>query len=902
MNKEYLKDDPVSKSLFTSIETLELLIDKQGAALLLEIKNHAECTRKRDELRRLYRSLKQYTSTTTALLYVGFLGHFSSGKSSTINSLLDLWDKKTKRLTGLHPTDTVITLTTHPQNSNSLVGMHQRGELEVGSSIIESEWLKHSVVMDTPGTGDPVLVQEMIRDFLPICDRIIYVFSATSPLDATDLPILEKTHQELPFIPIKFIVTRAGEFKRDDDRALSLDNFDQQNAHQFVAELIARISAALPGKTVDESDILLIDNKARFATDKLAEFVFGNRPFDTEIGAVNTLHNHKLKYFADSAKEIREYFLNFIQQQIHSMDTLVTTATSHHQQYQEVVDIALSHLTESWTDQYRLISSTKHELLTIRNDKWDHIPATVSELNAFHHIRSEITDKCDNSIENQLDRFIKSIKEHLTQSWTGRFDAIREQIQNASSIDLINPVLSNNEIAADIFANSSFHWPAKIPKNAIDMLSQMPNHAINEMHEHASRLHSQVKQLQDEIRERLLLTEITKTVEKSQQQIVEMLDRLFNSVNIYKTAVLAINTKEMAERLTLGKVIDDLAKTNISDGQKTTIKNTTLAQIFSDSGAMIHAYEQHHSKLLSDQLVPIASQIHQLTTKTEINTDAADRISRVADLDIKNDAGINMNLTQIGDIYLKHANHGLNKLQQKIGQIVKSARQEFLDDKTQIIKHRHRRLLGSVVVGCALGLLGLLIYFNINLEDENSSIALLASVMTTETVMGMLSWGLAILTDKTKQKLATTLSQSVDEVKKQILNQISIQPPHLDHEWSFVENFRDEIKDQISAIYSTKVNEIIKTEIQPTCSERLTELGALMTRFRSAMDCYTKSSVQLLDKVATYYHETERNLGILTDVSDQIKKTAILPSFHQFQQRHEELKKLLESIQKVEFF
>ena len=37
---------------------------------------------------------------------------------------------------------------------------------------MENSVLNQRVVVDTPGTGDPSVLEEMVRDFLPICDRL----------------------------------------------------------------------------------------------------------------------------------------------------------------------------------------------------------------------------------------------------------------------------------------------------------------------------------------------------------------------------------------------------------------------------------------------------------------------------------------------------------------------------------------------------------------------------------------------------------------------------------------------------------------------------------------------------------------------------------------------------------
>jgi predicted GTPase len=62
------------------------------------------------------------------------MGHFSTGKSSTINSLLELDESsKTARITGLNPTDKSITLITHEENSNSVFSTTKEGLLTINT-------------------------------------------------------------------------------------------------------------------------------------------------------------------------------------------------------------------------------------------------------------------------------------------------------------------------------------------------------------------------------------------------------------------------------------------------------------------------------------------------------------------------------------------------------------------------------------------------------------------------------------------------------------------------------------------------------------------------------------------------------------------------------------------------
>ena len=87
-------NDVLCKKLLLSMGNLESRLDDEESKQLIGVSRFPECSEKRSELRRLRRSLQQYVAKSKALTYIGLIGHFSSGKSSTINTLLDLWNTK----------------------------------------------------------------------------------------------------------------------------------------------------------------------------------------------------------------------------------------------------------------------------------------------------------------------------------------------------------------------------------------------------------------------------------------------------------------------------------------------------------------------------------------------------------------------------------------------------------------------------------------------------------------------------------------------------------------------------------------------------------------------------------------------------------------------------------------
>src|SRR5438105_2366244 len=128
---EALAIDDQAKAILQGLKTLGELLEMPIARDALDVSKNAKTAKYYEILKRLRRSLQQYLERNGDLFYVGFLGHFSAGKSSTINSLLNSWKTKDERITDLHPTDTTITLKTKQKNSPSLLGIVREGHVTI---------------------------------------------------------------------------------------------------------------------------------------------------------------------------------------------------------------------------------------------------------------------------------------------------------------------------------------------------------------------------------------------------------------------------------------------------------------------------------------------------------------------------------------------------------------------------------------------------------------------------------------------------------------------------------------------------------------------------------------------------------------------------------------------------
>jgi predicted GTPase len=249
------------ESILAGIQKLEEYLQDKIVRESLELDRNAETSKYSDLLSRLKLILTQYTEREKNLVYVGFMGHFSTGKSSTINSLLGLKKGSPEsRRVDLNPVDQSITLITHDKNRDSLLNITKESLVSIRSSFIENDFLENVVIADTPGTGDPILVHAIAQDFLPMCDLIVYFFSSTSALGSADISLLKEKSLELPFIPIKFVITRADEFRKDRKTEVSPDNFDNSKAQDFLNELGQRIRALFKSSSDINSDsFILVD-------------------------------------------------------------------------------------------------------------------------------------------------------------------------------------------------------------------------------------------------------------------------------------------------------------------------------------------------------------------------------------------------------------------------------------------------------------------------------------------------------------------------------------------------------------------------------------------------------------------------------------------------------------------
>ena len=200
------------------------------------------------QLRNIAKSIPDLLSQSDSIALVGFLGHFSSGKSSLINALLGVStgeDPGYKREVGLHPTDTRITLITHRDHAQlikkSAYTAIDAVDVVHGPAL---EFLEHATLVDTPGLGNEAAEHEAVTRFLHLCHVLVITIDGRRPFadKEKDFELLDTAFNKLAGVPKILVVTSAEEFLTL--RTASFETgWQAEQAEAFWDEAIERLKA-----------------------------------------------------------------------------------------------------------------------------------------------------------------------------------------------------------------------------------------------------------------------------------------------------------------------------------------------------------------------------------------------------------------------------------------------------------------------------------------------------------------------------------------------------------------------------------------------------------------------------------------------------------------------------------
>jgi predicted GTPase/ABC-type transporter Mla MlaB component len=275
------------KQLLADVELLNTDATRKLLYIDDSLINRPETTRAYIERHHQWARLLEVVSSIPRLVgqgntvpLVGFLGHFSSGKSSLINALLGIGRNEHphfKRETGEHPTDKGIMLTTHFEHFNDV--RRRFPSTLANIAVIQGPalpLLEHMTLVDTPGLGDNAAEMELVIQFLHLVHVLVLPVHGRQPFADSDkaFALLNLTFKDLAGVPKIFVVTNADHFLNDRHGDFETD-WNQAAADKFWRDTLTRLNSdsrfQAHREALTTTEPIFVDSVDGFQIDRLRD-------------------------------------------------------------------------------------------------------------------------------------------------------------------------------------------------------------------------------------------------------------------------------------------------------------------------------------------------------------------------------------------------------------------------------------------------------------------------------------------------------------------------------------------------------------------------------------------------------------------------------------------------------
>ena len=818
---------------------------------VLELEKNAESSSNYKQLERISNSLEQYLKKDRDLFYVGLLGSYSSGKSSTINSLLSLWNTDKSRKVSNNPTDSNITLITNQSNVDSVFTFSKEGAVSIRTNTsFQNEFLDNIVLMDTPGSGDPNIIESIVRDSLPLCDLILYTLNATAPFTDIDKPFLIAQQTKLKNIPILFVITRGEEFKTSYSEKLDDSNFDKSRYEKELEVIIERINETI-GSNFTSNNFMLIDNLSQFNIKSLKDQIKEYTSDKNEN--LISLHNHKLNYFRIEIDNIYKFYHELSENKIEKCKNFTEKANSNIEFFNEQIDISKNKFKTIWADYYqkfnRIYDGTAKGHLEKIATETNNIN-TFLKSHEYTSFKEKVIERLKYHAQAKSLSLIRDMEQEGFQEVT-KFKHKIDDLINYENFTFNQPIRSIDE---------NYTYELSFPLDINDLLNDLKNIFI------------QNKQLTIEIikKNHISVNKSLKTItpiDSIRDNIIDyitdsldIIEIYYNAVKMYHVAAFSFEVKNYISELGLAKEFDSLESLEIN---KTKYNNKTKE-------VLVFELEQY--------LKNFEGEINILIEKSE---KLKNKIEKIKLSDIKelyfeqNKLTESRNINTIED-FIQNSSQ---KLTSNTNELLFNARKEI--KKIKSIRLRNYFLYPFITLIVCCGGYFLYNYFNDKVMPNTISVGLI--IGTIGSVLATILFKIFDGYKKKKKSIIENFKNNLQTKNNKYIDE------------SF-ENFKTENKllekrntdlifdkwkadfEQILSFFQSSIKEDEETNI----SNIHTELISIILNYKNQ---YTK----LQNKLDNYFIDYDNNFDKITAIASEIKDDSIKPSFNLLTQTLDEI-------------
>ena len=864
------------------LNALTNLIGTSPASHVLEVDRHDALA---NELIRLERSLDQYMTREHDLFYVGLMGHFSTGKSSTINSLLALAGTQHAREIGVNPTDRHVTLITHPRNTKSLIALNRESSVPIRTYPIESELLHTMVLADTPGAGDPALISDLMRDFLPVCDLILYFFSAASPLDSADMPVLEQMHERLPFLPKRFVVTRADEFRKDKRQCLSDENYDPSRAELEISRLITRTKELMPAFSVESEDYVLVDNIVGFGLDELRTRLQEYARATSTTTRAN-LHVHKQAYFRRRATDIRDAFFTIADKKVATLQRFVDAAKKNIEKYQEKVYITNSKLTGHWIGFSERLADDQEDAISMLPPAVTsaEVPTTMWTQSRLADWRTMWTNSTRSSANDRVadcaDTLRRSVRGYIG-NWVG---------QKRRAINLHKPLsaqLRREVTDVEVQFEPKFQLDSqslRIGRGPIYDLNTRVSETLTAVNRTVAAKAAILQRLSEVARP---LDQCDEIHEEARANIRADVDAFLETVRIYRSAMFALQLKEYIAELGIGRPLDDIDRELDPEFCEST-KLSAVTSLFPEQMSVRDKF-----KVTADAVASAVRQVQD--SLCDPSSHEIDNGGECATSDAAGHADLDRLMDQLRSDAREAVKRTITRCASDLeGHI--AAGQDALAERTRVLlKQRSKFALKLAGLFATFGVVGYLVLrWELVIRSDTAGPALGVGVLAN-AVFFILTWSVGRLAYGMKARelrSRTDIEAEVRSACEDALDAAMVSVDAIELETGPLENAI--VKKNVDVLERLHECDAVKRH-----EEAYASAVAGAATVNEKIGAYADAVRELVGAYQEPFANHNRNLEVLAEISGGIREKAIEPSFGTLQELETQFKQVKDALDQL---
>lgn len=622
---------------------------------------------------------------------------------------------------------------------------------------------------------------------------------------------------------------------------------------------MTRTNVLLAPRIYTNEDFTLVDNKARYNFLPLREFLKEKSDPNNPQSRIS-MHAHKLHFYQSGAKELRDYFSEFLNGKLKELNKIVDAAGKNVSKYNEIVKISNNNLTRAWLDRLASINGLRDETKSKIQAPWE-IPPKLSESAGVIRKQSEIRSEISHLAQSMAHLVKSRVRLEIDSALREQIDAAKERISKTR----LEELTANSHDLEPISISIRLAGLELIPRSHLQRLRVSLRQSYVEAFGLASNdLRQKVDASQTMLRQRAPLANCEAEIKAAKEALQTDLERFFQNVELYRDGVFSHRTKESIATLGIGRQLDDL-ESGFDDADKSRFGLQAVDEMFP-------GYEIH-TNVAVERFVNLEQCFDKLQASTEL-LKSPGIFSGDGDKDIGDEGVADTFVAECSTRVQIELDQLVANLSSALSSVLTDSRMSFVAAMSQAGKQRKWRYISMVAASGLIGVAAYAAYYFFKNPVEQTLLATLGWGVLSNVIGDMIGLGVAKFRDdfpqNTRQIRERFRTKLREDVRKKIDEDVT--------NFQFASINEALLGNRLSGIYDAFLKED-PLQWYSMAEARLSSLRAIASEYQVMRGEYHALTEEICNGCGRYFSDPTSNLDVLNSVAALIKSYAIEPSF-----------------------